>query len=91
VPFVFGVPLQLTLSESAGVSLWGGYGIPAVTAGANDFGDFQFFDASGQALDGASYSFSPGDLPPATPEPATFALAAFACAALLAAASRRAR
>ncbi|MGO4885582.1 MAG: PEP-CTERM sorting domain-containing protein [Bryobacteraceae bacterium] len=91
VPFVFGVPEQLTLSESANVSLeYTATGIPAVNAGALVYSGFLFFDANGQPLNDVSYSFVPGDLPPATPEPGTLLLSAIACAVLAGFARRRA-
>jgi hypothetical protein len=88
VPFVFGAPQTLTLSESASASV-GPLGTESAAAGF--VGGFLFFNAQGQQLSGITYTFVPTDQPPsATPEPGTLPLlSAVACAAFIAFKLRR--
>ena len=87
VPFVFGVPQTLTLSESVSASAGPYIGTPGATGSAgleNYF--FVFFNDQGQ-MSGVTYTFVPGEV---TPEPRTLPLlTAMACAAFIAFKLRR--
>jgi hypothetical protein len=70
VSFVFGVPQQLTFSQSADAMA----GPSGAVYGERYFQGFLFFNDQYQLLSGANYSFTPGDLGPAgAPEPCTIA------------------
>ena len=91
VPFVFGVPQMLTLSESTSADVLSPWSEPSSLAYGNaSMTGFEFFDANGQPLNGVSYSFVSTGQPSGVPEPGTFPiLTTMACAALIAFARRR--
>jgi hypothetical protein len=89
IPFVFGVPQMLTLSEFADAEAGPYfYGVPDVGGMAGLLG-FSF-SAYGQPLNGVTYTFVPANQT-SVPEPASLPLTALACAALIAIARCRSR
>ncbi len=75
VSFVFGVPQQLTLTQSA----FANAGPSGAVYGETYFQGFLFFNDQFQPLGDVPYSFAPGDIP----EPGTLPLFAIGCAALI--------